>query len=119
MTFSATGLPDGLSLDPESGRITGKLGSAGEFKVHFQAKNGRGKDEREFRIVVGDKISLNKMHLTAPQVVQRYGDNLKKLVDEASGDAEKLEELKSYTKVNDELSSLTADLAKEVAGEGK
>jgi hypothetical protein len=68
---------------------------------------------------VGDKISLNKMHLVAPQVTQRYFDTLNKMVDDASGDADKLAELSAYKKVNDELKVLTADLAKEVAGEGK
>ena len=31
MRFSAANLPSGLALDPATGRITGSLGSAGEF----------------------------------------------------------------------------------------
>src|SRR5450432_3478293 len=58
MTFSASGLPDGLKLDPLTGRITGAVAEAGEFKVTLTAKNDRGEDQKPLKIVIGDKISL-------------------------------------------------------------
>src|SRR5881628_3021370 len=38
MTFSADGLPDGLSLNGKTGRITGSVANAGEFQVTLRAK---------------------------------------------------------------------------------
>jgi alpha-galactosidase len=59
ITFSADNLPQGLSLDAQSGRITGNAPSApGETIVHLKATNSRGADSRDLRIVVGDKIAL-------------------------------------------------------------
>lgn len=58
MSFSADGLPAGLQLDPATGRITGKVAAAGEFKVTLRAKNARGEDTRSLRIVIGDRIAL-------------------------------------------------------------
>lgn len=58
MTFAADGLPEGLNLDAESGRITGAVSERGEHKATLRAKNGLGVAEREFRIVVGDTIAL-------------------------------------------------------------
>src|SRR5262245_51542093 len=42
MTFAADGLPQGLQLDAQTGRITGSVASAGEFKVMLRAKNDKG-----------------------------------------------------------------------------
>lgn len=58
MTFSAEGLPKGLALDPETGRITGCVKKAGEYVVTLRAENGSGSCERDLRIVIGDKIAL-------------------------------------------------------------
>jgi alpha-galactosidase len=58
MHFSARGLPATLRLDPQSGIITGTTPKAGEDRVVFQAINDYGKDQREFKIVSGDKLSL-------------------------------------------------------------
>jgi alpha-galactosidase len=58
MTFAANGLPDGLQLDPDTGRITGMLNAAGEYKVTFHAKNSRGDVRRDFKIVCGPQIGL-------------------------------------------------------------
>jgi alpha-galactosidase len=58
MTFSADGLPEGLQLDPASGRITGTLKTVGEYKVTLRAKNSLGAAEKPFRIVVGEEIAL-------------------------------------------------------------
>ena len=58
MTFSADNLPTGLKLDPASGRITGVLKTAGEYKVMLHAKNSLGEAKRDFKIVVGSTIGL-------------------------------------------------------------
>jgi alpha-galactosidase len=58
MTFSADGLPEGLTLDPQTGRITGTLQQSGEYIVFLTAKNNLGIDQRELKIVCGDTIAL-------------------------------------------------------------
>jgi alpha-galactosidase len=58
MTFQVDALPAGLSLDAATGRITGKLEKAGEFKVVLHAQNALGKAEKKFRIVCGEDIAL-------------------------------------------------------------
>jgi alpha-galactosidase len=58
MKFAAKDLPEGLSLDAETGRITGFIERRGEYKVKFIAENNVGRDERDFKIVVGDTICL-------------------------------------------------------------
>ena len=58
MTFSAEGLPKGLKLDPETGRITGRVTAPGEYTVHLKAANAPGSCERNLKIVVGDEIAL-------------------------------------------------------------
>jgi len=58
MTFSATNLPKGLKLDAQTGKITGSVKKAGTYKVTLKAANALGSYEREFRIIVGDKIGL-------------------------------------------------------------
>ena len=58
MTFSAKGLPRGLKLDSQTGRITGALPAKSEFNVTLRAKNSLGTAEKKFRIVCGDQIAL-------------------------------------------------------------
>lgn len=58
MVFAAEGLPEGVALDPQTGRITGKLNSAGSYRVTLRATNARGTTERDLRIVAGDAIAL-------------------------------------------------------------
>jgi len=58
ITFDAVGLPEGLTLNPATGQITGSVGTEGEYSVRLQVANALGKAEKPFRIVVGDKISL-------------------------------------------------------------
>jgi alpha-galactosidase len=58
MTFSADGLPNGLTVDAKTGRITGSIADAGEHKVMLRAKNEKGDAELPFKIVIGDKIAL-------------------------------------------------------------
>jgi alpha-galactosidase len=58
MEFSVLNLPQGLKLDSKTGEIIGSIKNRGEYNVTFQAKNALGTDNRKFKIVVGDKISL-------------------------------------------------------------
>jgi len=46
MSFSAKNLPDGLILDGQSGRITGKIQKRGLYAVTLTAKNDLGESSR-------------------------------------------------------------------------
>jgi alpha-galactosidase len=56
--YEVTGLPAGLSCDPETGMITGSIKEPGEYKTVIKAVNSAGSAEREFRIVCGDQLAL-------------------------------------------------------------
>jgi alpha-galactosidase len=58
MSFSADGLPPGLKIDARTGRISGVVAKAGEFKVTLHAKNDKGDDTKPLKIVIGDEIAL-------------------------------------------------------------
>jgi len=60
MTFSAEGLPAGLTLDSKTGVITGTLKDKRPFTyiVTLHARNALGTAEREFSIVLGPTIGL-------------------------------------------------------------
>jgi len=58
LTFEAQGLPEGLTLDKQTGRISGKLDKPGTYTVTLKATNSLGATSRELKIVVGDQIAL-------------------------------------------------------------
>src|SRR6185503_7829386 len=58
MQFTAKDLPASLKLDVQTGIMTGTVPKKGEYKVTLQATNQHGKNERTFKIVAGDKLSL-------------------------------------------------------------
>ena len=58
LKFSATKLPKGLHLDPQSGRITGTLAEKGEHLVTLHAKNSLGEAKQQFKISCGNLIGL-------------------------------------------------------------
>ena len=58
ITFSAEGLPEGLSLDSKTGTITGRAGADGRFPVKLTATNSHGSDSATLNIVIGDTICL-------------------------------------------------------------
>lgn len=58
MTFTAKNLPEGLKLDKSSGRFSGSIKTPGTYVVTIDVKNELGTDERDFRIIVGDKLAL-------------------------------------------------------------
>jgi len=57
-TFAAKGLPKGLSLDEETGIITGAVDKPGTYQVTLIAKNAKGKASRDWRLEVGHRIAL-------------------------------------------------------------
>ncbi|RYX83590.1 alpha-galactosidase [bacterium] len=58
MNFSARGLPSGLTINSQTGRIMGKLAKAGTYNVTLRAKNSKGQGQKKFRIVCGERIAL-------------------------------------------------------------
>ncbi|MBN2019647.1 MAG: putative Ig domain-containing protein [Sedimentisphaerales bacterium] len=58
MTFEAKGLPEGLTLDSQTGRITGKVEKPGTYIVTLKASNALGKAAGTLKIIVGEIISL-------------------------------------------------------------
>ncbi|MBQ0080791.1 MAG: putative Ig domain-containing protein [Alistipes sp.] len=58
MTFEAKNLPKGLSIDKQSGIISGKVKKRGEFVVNLTALNEYGEYHQTLRIKVGDEIAL-------------------------------------------------------------
>ncbi len=58
VTFAATGLPAGLTLDPQTGNITGTTTELGAHPVEFTATNARGTDKATLSVVIGDTICL-------------------------------------------------------------
>ena len=56
--FEVEGLPAGLAVDPESGRISGRLDAPGEYTVTFKASNKHGTAERKFKVVCGETLAL-------------------------------------------------------------
>lgn len=58
MIFSAEGLPPCLSLNTNSGCITGILSELGSHTMTLHATNKTGSDKKKFRIIVGDQIAL-------------------------------------------------------------
>jgi alpha-galactosidase len=60
--FTATNLPTGLELDPETGIITGSLAGEGTFDVGISAENAHGRDASTLTIVGG----THQLALTPP-----------------------------------------------------
>jgi len=58
MTYSADKLPAGLTLDPNTGTVTGMIHKKGAYKVTFHAKNDLGVSDKKFKIVAGETIDL-------------------------------------------------------------
>ncbi len=59
ITYAAKGLPEGVTLDPISGWITGRAPQkAGSYKVALMASNSKGKTQKNLTIKVGETIAL-------------------------------------------------------------
>ncbi len=74
VTYSAKKLPAGLTLDPQTGIITGALKNQGAFTFTASAKNSAGQASAKIKIVCGDTLAL-----TPPMGWNSYdafGDNV-------------------------------------------
>ena len=58
MKVTAQGLPAGVTLDEATGRLGGSVERRGEYAIRFTARNAKGTDTRDFKLVVGDAIAL-------------------------------------------------------------
>ncbi|MBI5692064.1 MAG: NPCBM/NEW2 domain-containing protein [Verrucomicrobia bacterium] len=58
LRFEAEGLPAGLSLDPATGIISGRVGTRGTSRTRLTAINALGRATQELRIEIGDTIAL-------------------------------------------------------------
>ena len=56
--FSATGLPQGLSINPNTGRVTGTTTDVGGHLVTFTARNDEGVDSISVNFVVTEKTTV-------------------------------------------------------------
>jgi len=61
MEFAVEGLPEGLTVDSQTGRISGSLKARGAYAVTFRARNALGRADRKFKIVCGDTLALTPM----------------------------------------------------------
>ena len=58
IAFSVKDLPQGLTLDANTGIITGKVTTAGEYKLKVTATNAKGKSEEDLKIMIGETLCL-------------------------------------------------------------
>jgi alpha-galactosidase len=58
MKFAVDNLPQGLSVDPNTGQITGILSRLGRYPVTLRASNGLGSAQRQLTIVCGSTLAL-------------------------------------------------------------
>ena len=58
MTFAVRNLPKGLTLDPQTGIISGTVAVTGDYNVRLTARNAQGTATKTLKIVIGDKIAL-------------------------------------------------------------
>jgi hypothetical protein len=56
--YTAQNLPEGLTLEKNTGIITGTLTTKGEYIVHLKAENSFGSATRDLKIICGDRICL-------------------------------------------------------------
>jgi alpha-galactosidase len=56
--FAVQNIPNGLIVDEATGIITGSIEKQGQYRVTLIAENKQGKDQRDFRFIVGDTIAL-------------------------------------------------------------
>jgi alpha-galactosidase len=58
LIYEASGLPDGLKLDANTGIITGVVNQKGDYPVVFTVHNSLGSETKKFTIKIGDLIGL-------------------------------------------------------------
>jgi alpha-galactosidase len=58
LTFTANGLPAGLSIDAASGCISGVVAEDGDYEVLLRVENKHGRSEKPFTIAIGRGLAL-------------------------------------------------------------
>ena len=58
MTFIAANLPPGVYLDGATGVLTGEVNQPGKYLIRLTARNAAGYAQRNFQLVVGEKLAL-------------------------------------------------------------
>ncbi len=58
LRYTIENLPEGCTVNPANGVITGKLSRSGEYKMTIVVKNTTGVDKRAFTIKCGDLLAL-------------------------------------------------------------
>ena len=58
MQYAVEGLPEGVSLDPDKGVLSGSVSEKGDYPLVFVARNAHGEARADFILRVGDKIAL-------------------------------------------------------------
>jgi alpha-galactosidase len=58
MKFSAKNLPKGVKLNSKTGKLSGSIAKEGTYIIALEAKNKLGKANKDFKLVVGEEISL-------------------------------------------------------------
>ncbi|MBR5255623.1 MAG: putative Ig domain-containing protein [Bacteroidales bacterium] len=58
MKYAVEGLPEGVTLDPDKGVLSGSVDKAGDYPLVFIAKNAKGEARAEFTLKVGSQIGL-------------------------------------------------------------
>jgi alpha-galactosidase len=82
VSFTAEGLPEGLSLDGSTGIISGIVPAGGEYKIILKAENGSGKASREFKIIAGERLAL-----TPPMGYNHWYAHYNRITDKMMRDA--------------------------------
>ena len=101
MTFAATGLPQGVSINPQTGWITGRAPEqAGDVIVTVTASNAKGSASRELTLRVGDTICLTPPMGWNSWYVHSEGVNEKAIRDMATSMREKGLQAAGWTYVN-------------------
>jgi len=73
-TFDATGLPPGLTVDTETGRITGTPTSTGTFSLNLSATNASGTGQATMIFTVGTALTLDAALDTEGLDIRWIGD---------------------------------------------
>jgi len=58
MTFSVRHLPAGLTLDAQTGIISGRTQVKGTYRVTLTAQNARGRTNRDLELLIGEHVAL-------------------------------------------------------------
>ena len=68
LTWSASGLPDGLTLNETSGKLAGSPKASGTFTIVVTVENSAGNDTREYSLTIAEKNKLNAPKITTERM---------------------------------------------------